>query len=55
MQINYTHAGASFARDFLEIEQKTRSDSNVAYDIKEFTSKLIYIPVCVDVLYSYTS
>ena len=36
----YIHAGASFARDFLEIEQNRRSDINFAYDITEFTSKL---------------
>ena len=33
------HAGVSFARDFLEMEQNRRSDINFAYDITEFTSK----------------
>lgn len=34
-----TYIGVSFARDFLEMEQNTRSDSNYAYELKEFTSK----------------
>ena len=37
-------AGVSFARDFLEMEQTVRSDSNIAYDIKEFTSKSTLYP-----------
>ena len=35
-----TYTGASFTRDFLEMEQNRRSDINFAYDITEFTSKL---------------
>ena len=33
------YTGVSFTRDFLEMEQNVRTDSNLAYDIKEFTSK----------------
>jgi len=39
-QIFHAFTGASFARDFLEMErQHQRDDSEFAYDVTEFKSK----------------